>query len=203
MNSIFKLSFLFIFLIIIFFCIFFIPIVLENPNISSNINSISYSSSNYLWPIPDSHTITSYFGKRNSPTSNASSYHLGVDVGAHEGTKLIAIDNGKVIFTGFKGSGGYTIIYEINGLTVTYCHVSPNYIIKKGDIIYKGQHIGFVGPKNVYDVLNNPYKDSNRKSNKWCNNWFSFTFYNKKRRQSRQSIRLLLIILHIVIIIIV
>ncbi len=193
MNSIFKLSFLFLILLSIFISIFYIPIIIKNPSISTNINIIPYYSENYLWPIPDSHTITSYFGRRNSPTSKASSYHLGVDIAAPQDTKLIAIDNGKVIFTGFKGSGGYTITYEINGLTVTYCHVSPNYIIKTGDIIYKGQHIGFVGPKNVYGIVNNPYKDSNRKSNKWCNNRFSFAFYNKKRRHSRQSIRLLLL----------
>ena len=162
MNSAFKLSFLFFIFIIIFICIFFIPIILNNPNTISNISTMPYSSGSYLWPIPDSHTITSYFGKRNSPTANASSYHLGVDIVAKEGTKLIAIDNGKVTYVGFKGSGGYTITYQTNAFAVSYCHVSPNFVVKTGDIIYKGQLIGFVGPKNVYGIINNPYKDSNR-----------------------------------------
>ena len=162
MNSAFKLSFLFFIIIIIFICILFTPIILNNSNVISNINTISYSSGSYLWPIPDNYTITSYFGRRNSPTASASSYHLGIDIGALEGTKLIAIDNGKIIYIGFKGSGGYTITYETNSLIVSYCHVSPNFIVKEGDFVYKGQTIGFVGPKNVYGIINNPYRDNLR-----------------------------------------
>ena len=37
--------------------------------------------------------------------------------------------------------------------------MSPNYIVSVGDYISKGEIIGFVGPLNVYGVLNNPYKD--------------------------------------------
>ena len=165
MNSIFKLSFLFIIFTIISICIFFVPTIYTNTNLISNTNTTLYSTGSFLWPIPESHTITSYFGKRNSPTKNASSYHLGIDIAASEGTKLIAIDNGKITFIGFKGSGGYTISYETKDFTISYCHTSPNFIVKSGDIIYKGQTIGFVGPKNVYGIINNPYKDNNRKSN--------------------------------------
>ena len=44
-----------------------------------------------------------------------------------------------------------------------YAHVSPNYIISINDTIQKGQLIGHVGPKYVYGVPNNPYKDSSGK----------------------------------------
>lgn len=37
-------------------------------------------------------------------------------------------------------------------MKVTYCHVSPNFIVKVGDTVLKGQVIGNVGPKNVYGV---------------------------------------------------
>ena len=47
-------------------------------------------------------------------------------------------------------------------MKVTYCHVSPNFIVKVGDTVLKGQVIGNVGPKNVYDVKGNQYKDENR-----------------------------------------
>lgn len=33
-------------------------------------------------------------------------------------------------------------------------------LLKFGELIEKGQHIGCVGPKYIFDVLNNPYKDS-------------------------------------------
>lgn len=107
-------------------------------------------------------TINSYFGKRNSPTAGATSYHKGIDIGAPKGSSFIAICDGQITFTGFLGGGGYTITLLAGNLKITYCHVSPNFIVKKGDFVKKGQVIGYVGPKNVYGIPGNPYKDSNR-----------------------------------------
>lgn len=96
--------------------------------------------------------ITSPFGYRGLPTAGATTYHTGVDIGAPEGTKFIAVCDGKITFIGFLGGGGYTITLSVNNMKITYCHVSPNYIVKKGDIVKKGEIIGAVGPKNVYGV---------------------------------------------------
>lgn len=46
-------------------------------------------------------------------------------------------------------------------MKITYCHVSPIYIVEVGQIVKIGQVIGFVGPKNVYGVKGNNYTDSN------------------------------------------
>lgn len=105
--------------------------------------------------------ITSTFGYRKAPTSGASTYHSGIDISAPTGTNLVAIFAGTVIFTGFKGAGGYTITIKNDKFSVSYCHVSPNYIVKENQIVQKGETIGNVGPKNVYNVINNPYKDKN------------------------------------------
>ena len=91
----------------------------------------------------------------------ASTYHKGVDIGAAEGSDLIAICDGKITYTGFLGGGGYTITLSVNNMKITYCHVSPTFIVKTGDIVKKGQVIGYVGPKNVYGVPGNQYTDSN------------------------------------------
>lgn len=107
--------------------------------------------------------ITSGYGKRTEPTSGASTFHSGIDIGAPEGTKIIAIADGKVIKTAWGGAGGYTITIESGEYSFSYCHSDPNFIIKVGDDVKKGQVIGKVGPKNVYNVPNNPYKDSNGK----------------------------------------
>ena len=40
-------------------------------------------------------------------------------------------------------------------------HVSPDFLVYVGQYILKGDIIAIVGPKNVYNVPNNPYKDSN------------------------------------------
>ena len=91
----------------------------------------------------------------------ASSFHKGIDIGAPEGTSLYAICDGEITFADFLGGGGYTITLSKDNMKITYCHVSPNFIVSVGDIIKKGQHIANVGPKNVYGVPNNPYKDKN------------------------------------------
>jgi len=46
-------------------------------------------------------------------------------------------------------------------LKVSYCHVHPNYLPANGSSFKKGELITKVGPKNVYGIHNNPYKDSN------------------------------------------
>lgn len=89
----------------------------------------------------------------------ASSFHKGTDIGAPEGTSLYAICDGEITFADFLGGGGYTITLSKDNMKITYCHVSPNFIVSVGDIIKKGQHIANVGPRNVYGVPNNPYKD--------------------------------------------
>jgi len=122
---------------------------------------IFYGNQNYAWPIHGYTKISSYFGKRTAPTSGASTFHKGIDIPAPEGTVLIASYNGKITFTGFLGGGGYTITLTTSeGLKISYCHVSPNYIVSVGDEISQGQVIGTVGPKYVYGVASNIYKDS-------------------------------------------
>ena len=101
-------------------------------------------------------TINSYFGKRTSPTAGASSFHKGIDIGAPKGSNLHAICDGKITYTGFLGGGGYTITLSVNNMKITYCHVSPLFLVKKGDIVKKGDVIGYVGPKNVYGVPRKP-----------------------------------------------
>ena len=108
------------------------------------------------------------------------------------------MNHGIVTFTGFKGANGYTVIIENGDFTYTYSHISPQFLVFKGQYINKGNVIAHVGPKNVYDVLNNPYKDSNGNPTNRCNYWSTSSFFNKKRRQSRQSFKLFLI-LHVII----
>ena len=150
-----------IFLIII--CILFIPTMSANSNLQETNKGelIFYGNLNFTWPIPGYTAISSQFGKRNAPTSGASTYHKGVDIPAPEGTTLIATCNGEITFIGFLGGGGYTItITTENGLKISYCHVSPNSIVSIGDKIEQGQTIGNVGPKYVYGVAGNNYKDA-------------------------------------------
>lgn len=115
------------------------------------------------WPVVGSYTISSPFGYRNAPTQGASTFHSGIDIAAGEGSKLVAITDGKVTFAGWNGAGGYTIIISAEEYTFTYCHCSEKFNVKVGDSVEKGQVIGKVGPKNVYGIESNPYRDSEGK----------------------------------------
>lgn len=57
------------------------------------------------------------------------------------------------------GSGGYTVVISGSNYVITCHHVSPNFIVSVNDTIEQGQIIAQVGPKNVYNFFNNPYRD--------------------------------------------
>lgn len=165
-NNLFK-SFIPVISIIVIIPTMFIPTLANNSDLETTTPEISgnFDMSNSLiyWPVPGYTRISSYFGKRSSPTAGASSFHQGIDIPAPNGTSLIAVFSGTVTFIGFNGSAGYSIHIKSNNLEFLYHHVSPKYIVKIGDYVYSGQIIGQVGPKNVYEIKNNPYKDSNGK----------------------------------------
>lgn len=106
-----------------------------------------------MWPLPYNHYISSSFGLRKSPTLGASSFHKGIDIPAKENTYILSIMDSEVVFVGFNGSAGYSIICKYNNIKIMYCHVSPNFLVKVGDNLITGQVIGQVGPKYVYDVI--------------------------------------------------
>jgi murein DD-endopeptidase MepM/ murein hydrolase activator NlpD len=159
----FNFFYIFLFILTLFIIIFFIPIL--------NSNNLSYSSNTYseildlnpngfVWPIPGYTQISSYFGKRVSPTSGASSSHSGIDIPAPPGSKFIAVHDGEITFREFLGAGGYTITLSFDNYKISYCHCDPNFIVNVGDKIKQGQVIGYVGPKIVYGVKGNQYHDS-------------------------------------------
>lgn len=93
--------------------------------------------------IPGYTTLSSKFGKRIAPTTGASTFHKGIDIPAPEGTNLIATCDGIITFTGFLGGGGYTItLTNYDGIKISYCHVSPIYIVYVDELIKQGQIIG-------------------------------------------------------------
>lgn len=165
-RAFFKPIQLFISLIILllFICFFFTPTIYQiEKQEKIPIEQIEISEKGYAWPTPGYTKINSYFGKRTSPTAGASSYHKGIDIGAPEGAYFIAIANGKITYTGFLGGGGYTITLTTEELKITYCHVSPNFMVKEGEEVTRGKIIGKVGPKYVYGVPENQYKDDTGK----------------------------------------
>ena len=171
-----------------YFSIMLIFIILVFFLITQNLNATL--EDNFMWPLDGYTYISSYFGYRNSPTSGASTYLSGIDIPAPEGTNILAVCSGTGTFASWGAGGGYTIVVENDDIKVSYCHVSPNFIVSKYDTVVAGQIIANVGPKNVYGIINNPYKDSLGKPTNGATTRLTFTFNNKKRWFSGKSAKL-------------
>lgn len=111
---------------------------------------------------------------------------LGLIFQHQNGTPIYSASSGKVSYLDFNGANGYTIMISNNYMIISYSHVSPKFTVKIGDFVKQNQIIGHVGPKYINPITNNPYHDSSRCSDKWCNNWLSFTFRYKNRWQSHR-----------------
>lgn len=172
-----------IFILIIFISIFFTPFysqttIISTPISENQINKIISPTSGLCWPLPGYTKISSPFGYRSAPTAGATNFHGGIDLPAPPGTNIISAISGKVISTSFMGSGGCTVVVQNDDYTVIFHHISPNFLVSPGQYVTQGQIIAQVGPKNVYGFPNNPYKDSDRKPNKWSHHRPTSSFYS-------------------------
>lgn len=106
-------------------------------------NSIMPGTGQMMYPIVA--PITSPFGYRTHPILGHQRFHAGIDFGADYGTVIYAADSGNVVFSGWYGGYGNTVIIEHgNGISTLYAHSSELYIAE-GQAIQKGQPIATVG----------------------------------------------------------
>lgn len=155
----------FIILLFIFICFTGLVFLLNSADGSNLLEAdsleLDFSNSNFVWPTPGYKTITSPYGYRKAPTSGAGVFHAGIDIGATAGSKILAAFSGTVTYIGFYEANGYTIRITDGTYTANYSHVSPYFLVYVGQVVNKGDVIATVGPKNVYGVPNNKFKDSN------------------------------------------
>lgn len=97
-----------------------------------------------IWPI-NSRNITSPFGNRFHPVYRSYKQHTGIDIKASTGTKVYSAADGVVVFSGYRGGYGYTIIIDHGyGYKTLYAHNS-RLEVNEGAEIKKGQLIAFSG----------------------------------------------------------
>ncbi len=90
-----------------------------------------------------------YSIRRFHPVKKKYKRHNGIDYGAKMGTTIFATANGKVIFSGWKGGYGKTIVLQHpNGYQTYYAHCSK-LIAKKGQFVDQGETIAKVGMTGI------------------------------------------------------
>ena len=65
----------------------------------------------------------------------ASSYHSGIDIPAPEGTIIYSVCDGTITFASWGAGGGYTVVVQNEEFSVSYCHVSPIFLVSYGDTV--------------------------------------------------------------------
>ena len=114
---------------------------------------LPFSTVGWIYPLDPSIThISSHPGSRTHPAGYAEN-HKGTDIPATEGSKIYAARNGTVVEAGWNeyGRGYWYRIESDDGETCCiYQHMSGGsqylpLLLKKGDHVVAGQHIGYVG----------------------------------------------------------
>ena len=107
------------------------------------------SLSNLQWPVPSCTLITSRFGYRVAPTTGASTYHGGLDIGAGMGASIVAAGAGDGIYAGANGGYGNCVMIDHgNGVVTVYAHMS-SIGVSYGQYVTAGQYVGAVGSTGV------------------------------------------------------
>lgn len=72
--------------------------------------------------------------------------HEGVDIGAREGTTVLAAERGLVLYSdnGIRGYGNVVMLLHAGGKVTLYAHCRANYVFA-GQFVQQGQPIGEVG----------------------------------------------------------
>ncbi|NNC63352.1 MAG: M23 family metallopeptidase, partial [Gammaproteobacteria bacterium] len=106
--------------------------------------------------------ISSVFGNRTDPFTGRAAFHKGVDFAGREGSDVIAVASGVVIWSGDRyGYGQMVEINHGNGYVTRYAHNSEN-LVAVGDTVKRGETIAVMGstgratgPNLHFEVLHN------------------------------------------------
>lgn len=106
--------------------------------------------------------ISSGFGNRTDPLTGRAAFHKGVDFAGREGTDVVAVASGVVIWSGDRhGYGEMVEVNHGNGYVTRYAHNAENFVVagetvKRGEIIASMGTTGrTTGPNLHFEVLRN------------------------------------------------
>jgi murein DD-endopeptidase MepM/ murein hydrolase activator NlpD len=85
------------------------------------------------------------FGKRIHPITHQVVFHEGLDLAPGLGARVVASQDGKVIFAGIRSGYGRLIVLDHGqGITSYYAHLDK-ILVKTGKVVKRGELIGKVG----------------------------------------------------------
>lgn len=95
------------------------------------------------WPVVGK--ISSSFGWRRDPVRGGRDFHTGLDIRAPRGRAIVAAASGTVVYSGWMGGYGKTIVISHpGGMTTLYGHCSK-LVARTGQKVQRGTHIAHVG----------------------------------------------------------
>ncbi len=101
-------------------------------------NIPSRGTGSFIWPVKGGGRISSGYGWRSG------GFHAGVDIAAPQGTSVVAADSGVVVFQGWDGGYGLSVVINHGHFYTRYAHNSKN-MVETGQAVNKGQTIAAVG----------------------------------------------------------
>jgi len=98
-----------------------------------------------LFKKPTTGRLTSRMGFRKDPFTGMRAYHTGIDIANRRGTPVYAAQHGRVVYTGYRGNFGRTIIItHPQGYVTIYAHLDKIFV-KRSQTVQQGDKIGTVG----------------------------------------------------------
>ncbi len=108
-------------------------------SIAKSIPRLPHLSGGFLWPVKG--RVVSGYGPRSKGL-----YNDGIDISAPEGTAVRASENGVVAYAGddLKAFGNMLLIRHAGGWVTAYAY-NERLLVKRGDVVRKGQTVALVG----------------------------------------------------------
>jgi len=95
------------------------------------------------WPVPGK--VTSRFGTQVHPRYGTKVENKGIEIAAAEGAPIRAVASGRVVFEGWLGGYGRTIVLDHGeGFFSLYAHASET-LVRRGEAVTAGQTVARVG----------------------------------------------------------
>ena len=122
-----------------------------------------------MYPLPVPAPVTSKYGWRVHPVNGNRRFHAGVDLGAAQGTPILATRTGRVSVADRMGGYGLAVVLQhAKGKQDTlYAHMSEMFV-HPGEQVKPGTIIGRVGSTGLSTGPHLHYETRQQKGSSWA-----------------------------------